>query len=193
MNAGILVTGFGPFLGRDGQRIDPNPSGEIALSLNGTRLIGHPVTGVVLPVIYEGVAVEVPELLARWKPALVIALGAGHAGDARLEQFASAAATSDRPDNAGQVARHAAPSQDAPARLRAPIDAAGLAALLATPELPVRPSHDAGGYVCNAAYYALLTACPPEIPACFLHLPWDRQPSAMQPLVTRLAAALLSP
>lgn len=189
----VLITGFGPFRDRSGRWIDPNPSGEVASRLDGRTLARRPVVGVQLPVTYKAVALAMPELLTRLKPALVIALGAGHPDAVRLEQYASRTATSDRPDNDGEVLCGVPVRAGGPDRLRAPIDATRLATLLDRPALPVRPSTDAGGFVCNAAFYALLRARGPATAACFVHLPATGGLDALERLVSDLAGALLTP
>lgn len=188
---GTLITGFGPFQDRAGRLVDPNPSGEIASSLDGRELAGGPVVGVRLPVAYEAVARAMPELLARLQPRLVIALGAGQPDAVRIEQYASITGTSDRPDNDGRILCGVPVHMDGPERLRAPIDAARLASALNRPELPVRASSDAGGYVCNAAFYALLRARDADTIACFVHLPATGELGPMERLIVKLASALL--
>ena len=79
MTGPILLTGFGPFRDRAGTLIDPNPSGELAGALDGTRIAGRRVIGVRLPVTYSAVRQQIPELIARHRPAAAISLGAGPA------------------------------------------------------------------------------------------------------------------
>lgn len=186
----ILITGFGPFRDRAGAWINPNPSGEIASRLDGQVLAGVPLVGVRLPVTYEAVAREIPALLGRLRPRVAIALGAGPPDAVHLEQYAAIMATSGRPDNDGQIRGGTRLHAEGPDRLRAPFDAAGLAAVLDRPDLPVRASSDAGGYVCNAAYYALLRARDAETVACFVHLPANGRLDPMERVVSDLALAL---
>ena len=68
----ILVTGFEPFM-----REDANPSGDFARALNGRRVNEAAIVGRVLPVVWD----EAPRLIQEWieelHPHIVIALGQG--------------------------------------------------------------------------------------------------------------------
>jgi pyroglutamyl-peptidase len=184
----LLLTGFEPFLDRDGKLVDPNPSGDVARALRGRRVAAYRALGVVLPVTYDAVSARIPHLLTEHTPSLVVAMGAGRRGRVAIEQVAANLVTSDRPDNAGRAPTGEPLSPGGPTALRARVDATALAARLASPELSVEASTDAGGYVCNAAYYALLHALDDSALACFVHLPTDIPLARLVRLIEALAA-----
>lgn len=161
----ILLTGFEPF---GGHRI--NPSWEAIRSFAGYRFGKATVTAVLLPVEYERGARELEEAIADLRPAAVISFGLGGEAGIRLETTAHNGHRG-KPDNAGLVPGNAelvpAGIEAAPSRL--PL--AKIAAALKDDGIPVEYSGDAGGYVCNAVFYAGLRAAPPNAPAGFVHLP----------------------
>ncbi len=161
----ILLTGFGPF--RD---VEDNPSARVARALDGVRIGDLRVHGAVLDVTWETVRVQMPALARELDPAIALSVGLGRPGAVRLETRASRTVSSWEPDVAGVVARGRRLDGDQEL-LACTWDAMALAAALDTPELPVRVSDDAGGYVCNAGLYHLLASLPTSTPAGFVHLP----------------------
>lgn len=154
----ILVTGFGPF----GQVRD-NPSGALASAVHGSRLLGHTLVGLELPVSYaRGPALALAAARAADCEA-VIALGvATTRQQVEVERYAHNRVC-DTPDIDGVIPDAVEPG--GPDRLVASLDAGALAAALGA-----GVSEDAGGYVCNALFYRLLRALP-GVPVSFVHVP----------------------
>jgi pyrrolidone-carboxylate peptidase len=165
----VLVTGFGPF-----ERRRFNPSRVIAAELERDPPRGLRVRSTELSVSFTSAPLEVASFVARHaraKPALLLGLGVQNDGYFRLETRARGNYTTARTDNDGiagsQIARTIGPT------LRTRLDLDALAELLrASGARDVRVSDDAGGYVCERTYYALLEAgAEHDIDTLFLHIP----------------------
>ena len=199
-----MITGFGPFPG-----VTDNPSIRVAEALAAEPPAGVRVVARELPVTFEGapqsVAEAARELEAEAPGELVALLGLGVQPEAsfRLEQRARGQLDGGRADNAGITA--SAVGVDAGADLTCPLDLEQLAGALrgaladlrgavAAGERPaVVLSDDAGGYVCERTYHALLT-CARErgLTALFLHIPpaASMDPAVQAPIVRALVAEL---
>ena len=165
----VLVTGFGPFL--DAVR---NPSGEIARALGESPPAGIDIASTVLPVSFVQVPTALEAVLAGLLPRvpdLLLGLGLHREPGLRLEARARSTLTSAKPDVDGAFA--ASLGALAGGELRTALDLEPLAAALrAAGAGDVRVSEDAGGYVCERTYHALLTAgARSSSPALFLHVP----------------------
>lgn len=182
------VTGFEPFGGHP-----TNPSIEVARACAGRlEAAGQRAQAEVLPVTFE---------LARgWargrdlgEGARVIHVGlAARRAHTSLEERARnrIGATADN-DGVVQPGRL---QQRGPGARRTGLDVGRLREALQVRcqvrELPeVRPSEDAGEYVCNAIYYHTL-GCVPAGAALFVHVPW-LEPGRAAALGEALAEALL--
>jgi pyrrolidone-carboxylate peptidase len=184
----VLVTGFGPF-----EKRRFNPSRVVAAALERQPPRGVRVVSRELPVSFRGAPLEVERFVAkhaRRRPVLILGLGVQRAEYFRIEKRARGRYTTERTDNDGvagaQVGASLGPT------LRTELDVRALAeALREAGADDVRISNDAGGYVCERTYYALLYAgLEHGIPAVFLHVP----PAASVPsrVQTRLVRALLA-
>ncbi len=148
----VLVTGFEPFGGDSF-----NPSGEIALALDGLQLAGQPVRGLVLPCVFGQSLVALRRALRRNRPALVICLGlAGGRNCFSLERVAINVNDARIPDNAGASPVDEAIVSKGPVgywstlpikAIRAAWEEAGFAAEI---------SQTAGTFVCNHVFYGLM-------------------------------------
>lgn len=167
----LLVTGFEPF-GADAV----NPTGDVVRALGAARPWGDRVRFAVLPVTWSG-APKV--LLARADHDDVDAcLMFGVAGPdpaLRLERTAWNLAHAKIPDNAG-VTRHDVPlDARGPASAQTAYDVDALRDALAAQRVPAERSDDPGRYLCNATYYAALTARRRwSRDALFVHVPATR-------------------
>ena len=168
----ILVTGFGGFPGSP-----RNPTERIAAALRREvpRLarLGIELHCAVLPVRYDGLQARLDELARARRPDAWLLLGvAGRRRQLCIERVARNRANPLRPD----AARRCPPQrlvERAPGRLASTLPCRRLLAVLRAAGLPVRLSHDAGDYLCNAALYRALSASlAPEIG--FLHVPAPR-------------------
>ena len=160
----VLVTGFEPF-----GEIADNPSELIARALDGHRLAGARIVARVLPVSLTRIESAVRDALHATRPDLVLALGVARATRAvRIERRAVNRADFVVPDNDGAQAIESVldPTGPSSRTTRLPLKRLGRAVRQA--RIAARHSHDAGAYLCNAGYYALLGR---RTPCVLLHLP----------------------
>ncbi len=153
MPSRILLTGFEPFSG-----FAVNPSWEAARAV--AARLGEDVAARLLPVDHASASRRMPEVLREVRPEICLATGLAAGDRFRLELRAR------KPT--------ALPDADGPDELRGdwPLDATERC--LASLGVPVVRSDDAGGYVCETAYWALLRfreehGYPEQ--ALFLHVP----------------------
>jgi pyroglutamyl-peptidase len=169
----ILLTGFGPFPGAPF-----NPTGRLVEKLaRSRRLAGGGVRGMshVFCTSYQAVDHELPALLARTKPDVIVMFGlAGRARHLRVETRARNALSCIIPDAArskpstGKIA----PRTASALALRVPAQRLIRAARLTG--APAALSHDAGRYLCNyLCWRAAEAAGRPNGPriAAFVHVP----------------------
>jgi pyroglutamyl-peptidase len=191
----LLITGFGRFPGAAF-----NPSARIALrtaqarrpAFDGIRRVAH-----VFPTSYAEVDRALPALLARHRPDGIVMFGlAARAKQIRIETRARNRTSVLFPDADGVAAERAAIVLRAPSALsgRAPFlrflraaKNAGAAASL---------SRNAGGYVCNYAYWrGLEAAAKPRGPrlVVFVHVPriGSRRAAMRWPDALRAAEAIV--
>jgi pyroglutamyl-peptidase len=188
----VLATGFGPFPGRE-----LNPSREIARGLAEDPPPGVRVRASELPVTFLGAPPAVRAAvaaLAPERPAFLLGLGVQPEPCFRLERFARGRYDTERLDNEGNSAAELRPVVGPD--LESDLDFQALARVLRAAGAPdVRLSTDAGGYVCEITYHALLQeAARLGVRALFLHLPPAEVLSVAEqtPMVRTLLAALLS-
>lgn len=165
-----LVTGFEPF-GGDAR----NPSALAALALDGQEVGGHRVVGAVLPTAFGRSLDALDELLARHRPALVLACGlAGGRGALSLERVAINVDDARIPDNAGARPVDAPVVPDGPAAYFSTLPIKAMRQALLDAGLPAEVSQSAGTFVCNHVFYGLMhrLAARPGTRGGFLHLPW---------------------
>lgn len=169
----ILVTGFGRFPGAPF-----NPTEAIVAQLlrrrrpafADMRLAGH-----VFATRYDAVDRELPALLAREKPEVVVLLGVATRSDrVRLELFARNRVSVLFPDAGGARPARQTISPGAPFFSRGRFPAATLRAALRVAGFDAALSRNAGGYLCNYAYWRALDAATrtggPRL-VVFVHVP----------------------
>lgn len=191
----LLLTGFGPFAG-----VAHNPTAVAVAALNGTVLPdGTRIVGVELPVAFRTAGAALRRAMAAAAPAAVLAAGtAAEAQALRVETTARNTAHARVPDNEGRAPQNAPldPTRETGEAFTAdPGAAAAVLNALVAAGLPAALSNDAGTFVCNALYYALLDrasrdARPP--PALFLHVPAtdNRDPAGAVWTDARITAAV---
>ena len=186
----MLVTGFGSF-----EDVGHNPSGEVALALEREPPAGTRVRAVELPVTFGGVEAALERGLAALgedRPRALLGLGVQKLASFRLERRARGRLTGRRTDNAGRSASRHARGRAVDRATRVPLEP--LIELLERAGAPRAVlSEEAGGYVCERTYHALLTAGERlGIPALFLHVPPAEAlaPEAQLPIVRALVRAL---
>ncbi|HJN73332.1 MAG TPA: hypothetical protein QGF58_05295 [Myxococcota bacterium] len=148
----ILVTGFGPF-----GELAENPSGALALAVDGCEVRGVPVRGIVLPVSYQRAPCQTADAAAHAR--LVVGLGVAPTREG-VQVECTAVNRCSRDDIDGVCPAdlgEGAPSLDV--RLDVEALAAALGGTL---------SRDAGSYVCNAWLYTSLRDL--AVPAVFVHV-----------------------
>lgn len=167
----ILITGFGRFSGSP-----INPSGVVAErlaqrrrpALAGTRRIAH-----VFATRYDAVDRELPALLEREKPDVVVMFGvATRSRQVRIEERARNRITM-FPDAGGfrPPAQTIAPHRDA---RRNPLPLARLVSAARSAGVAATRSRNAGSYLCNYVYWrGLEAAARPDGPdlVIFVHVP----------------------
>jgi pyroglutamyl-peptidase len=178
MTATILITGFGPFPGAPF-----NPTEPLVKELAHRR---HPAfahirrVAHVFPVSYAAVDRELPALLTREQPDVLLMFGlAGRSKHVRVETRARNALTRLLPDADGQLPIAASIVPEAPATMpmRAPAWRLVLAARAAG--VPTALSHDAGRYLCNYLCWRAVEAARDGRPrlVAFIHVPSVRRTS----------------
>jgi len=168
----ILITGFGPFPGAP-----YNPTMALVKRLTELRRPAFSdveLTGHIFHVTYGTVDRELPDLIARLRPAALLMFGlAGRADHIRIETRARNAVTTTFPDADRKIARNGSIVDGADALTFGPHTARLLRAALAT-GIDARASRDAGSYLCNylswRAIEATLSAHGPRL-AAFVHVP----------------------
>jgi pyroglutamyl-peptidase len=189
----VVIAGFGPFPGAPS-----NPSGRLATALARRRrpaLAGIEITSHIFATAYDAVDRDLPKLLAR-RPDVLLVFGlAGRRREVCIETRASNKRSILFPDVSGWRPERAViePGQGA-SMGNAPFPHL-LTALLRT-ALPARLSRDAGGYLCNYAYWRALQSVRGGRPLVqFVHIPWARatsrpaSSSCDSPTLSRLVAA----
>jgi pyroglutamyl-peptidase len=184
----VLVTGFGPF-----EKHRSNPSRAIAAALERRTPAGLRVRAAELPVSFAGAPLAVERFVERHaahEPVLLLGLGVQNAGYFRFERRARGRFTTPRTDNDGMAGATIGASVGPTLRTR--VDLASWARLLrAAGAEDVRISDDAGGYVCERTYHALLSAGEQrDIETLFLHVPPAR--FVPSPTQARLVRAMLA-
>ncbi len=183
MTATILLTGFGPFPGAPF-----NPTGLLVTQLarrripglHGLRRLAH-----VFPVSYAAVDDELPVLLARLRPDVLLMFGlASRRRHISIETRARNAVTGALPDVSGHrpAASVIEPGADAALPLRVP--AQRLVAAARAAGLKAARSADAGSYLCNyLCWRAGEAAARPGGPrlVAFVHVPNVQMTNARVP------------
>jgi pyroglutamyl-peptidase len=168
--SGVLVTGFEPFGGSP---------------VNTSQQIVEAVGGVVLPVSYARAAGALRDAVRAADPDVVVCFGQADREAISVERFALNLDGSESEDNDGVVsAAEIDPGGPAAYRSTLPVDA--IVAALRAEEIPAAASRDAGGFLCNHAFYVLMRLLEQERPGTtggFVHVP------AEMPLETLIQAA----
>jgi pyroglutamyl-peptidase len=187
-----LVVGFGRFPGAP-----DNPSAKVALAIARRRrpaLAGARIVPAILPTTYHAVANDLPALLKRYDPDIVLFFGlASRADVVRVESRAVNAASALHAD----ASRLKSPAKEivrgAPRYLRARAPVQKLVAAVRETGTAVRHSRDAGRYICNASLFTSLdtartTGRPRQV--AFIHVPWPRSHAhPMRPTIDALVRA----
>jgi pyroglutamyl-peptidase len=169
----ILLTGFGPFPGapvNPTQRLVEKLASSRRIAATGARRTAH-----VFRTSYAAVDRELPELLKRTKPDVLVMFGlAARTRHLRIEVRARNSATRVAPDAAGSRPRAGSIAPGATASLAMRIPAQRLLKAARATGLKAALSRDAGRYLCNyLCWRATEAAIRPGGPkvAAFIHVP----------------------
>jgi pyroglutamyl-peptidase len=178
----ILFTGFGPFPGAPF-----NPTGPLVeelarrrhASFANVRRFSH-----VFPTSYAAIDRELPALLARVRPDVVLMFGlAARSRSVRIETRARNVITRQVADVVGRRPAAATIAAGAVATRALPVPARRLLAAARTAGVPAVLSRDAGSYLCNylcwRASEAAAQARSPRLVA-FVHVPKVREAHALR-------------
>jgi len=166
----ILVTGFGRFPG-----VPVNPTGPLVRNLARTvRLPCVKITAHVFETSYDTVDSELPKLIARHKPDVMLMFGlTARTRLVRVEALARNVVAL-LPGVRGKLSQRHTIAPGAPAIRAMPAPTRALLAALRAAHVPATLSHDAGGYLCNylcwRATEIVATAKGPKL-AAFIHIP----------------------
>jgi pyroglutamyl-peptidase len=150
----VLITGFDPF---GGEAI--NPSQQIAQALDGEAIAGHRVVGAILPTEFGAAPAALEKMLARHRPAVVIALGqAGGREGISLERVAINLIDARIPDNAGAQPVDARIVDNAANAYFSTLPIKAMLQRLRAAGIPAALSQTAGTFVCNQVFFALMHA-----------------------------------
>lgn len=177
----VLLTAFEPF---GGQTL--NPSQEVVQVLRVQVFEGITLETCVLPVERFLAIEQAREAMRRFAPDVVVMLGeAGGRSGITLETIAVNLDDFRIPDAAGQQPRGEPIIADGPMELATTLPVERLVERLAAAGLPASLSTDAGRYLCNRLFYAVLytIACAGlHIQAGFIHLPFlPEQACSLEP------------
>jgi pyroglutamyl-peptidase len=166
----VLVTGFEPFGGAE-----VNPSQLLVEALAADPPEGVELVHAVLPVSYARAATALRDAVRAAEPELVVCFGQadGETG-LRIERFALNLDDAGVPDNEGVPGSAGPIDPDGPVAYRSGLAVDEIVAALREAGVPAEPSRDAGGYLCNHAFYVLMRLCEQERPAArggFVHVP----------------------
>lgn len=174
MSLRALLTGFEAF---PGAPYNPTPALIESLArLRRPALADVKIATHVFPVTYAAVDRELPSLLAREKPDILLMFGlAGRTPYVRIETRARNAVTTLWPDAGGRRAiKSAVIVPEGPAALNFGPFTAELFRRARATKVPVRASRDAGRYLCNyLSWRALEAAARGDAPrlTAFVHVP----------------------
>lgn len=158
----VLVTGFEPF---DGGTV--NPSQRLVEALD----LPHAV----LPVSYARAADALRAAVRESEPDVVICFGQadGRPGIS-VERFAHNLDEAETADNDGAPASGRPIERGGPAAYASTLPVADIVAALRSEGIPASASRDAGGFLCNHVFYALMRVLAHDRPHAmggFVHLP----------------------
>ncbi|MFN8630030.1 MAG: pyroglutamyl-peptidase I [Chloroflexota bacterium] len=164
----VLLTGFDPFGGAE-----RNPSGDIALALDGRVIAGARIHGVVLPTAYDASVQRILAEIARLAPAVVLSLGVAEGRKAvTVERVGLNLDDAKTVDNTGEQRFERPIQPDGPAALFSPLPVRAMADAIEAAGVEAGVSTSAGTFVCNHVLYSVLAALGDSpTRAGFIHVP----------------------
>lgn len=167
----ILLTGFEPFAGDE-----MNPSGEAAKALDGKKVSGYNICGVVLPVEWGTTARAIEEAIDKVDPALVLSLGLSSGRPELNVEKVAVNYMSRAKDNREVIPETSIICGDGPDAYFATLPVEDIVEELRKKGIPARLSLSAGGYLCNYTFYTASNHVAKkgqgkEVPVGFIHVP----------------------
>jgi pyroglutamyl-peptidase len=162
----VLVTGFEPFGGAD-----VNASQKLVEALACEPPDGLELATAVLPVAWGRAEDELVHVLEREQPELVVCFGQAD-GRAHIEVERFALNFDEGSDEEGEE-RRAEISADEPVAHRSSLKVDAVVEALRADGIPAAASRDAGGFLCNHVFYALMGALAKRtgVRGGFVHVP----------------------
>jgi pyroglutamyl-peptidase len=162
----VLVTGFEPFGGAD-----LNASRKLVEALASEPPDGFELTTAVLPVVWARASDELAHALERAQPELVVCFGQAD-GRAQVEVERFALNFDEGSDDEGET-RRAEIVTGGPAAYRSSLPVDAVVEALRAEGIPAAASRDAGGYLCNHVFYALMRVLAERtgVRGGFVHVP----------------------
>jgi pyroglutamyl-peptidase len=143
-----------------------------AHEVNPSQLVAEALGGVVLPVSYARIEDALRTALAEREPDVVVCLGLAETRTAITpERFAHNLDEASTVDNDGRNGIGAEIDPAGPLALRSTLPVDEIVAALRDAGLPAEVSRDAGGYLCNHAFYVLMQTLGPNQRGGFVHIP----------------------
>ena len=185
-NKTVLLTGFEPF-----NNETVNPAWEAVRALEGWAGQGFAVKVLQLPCVFGQANQMLHETLARFKPAVVIAVGqAGGRVDLSVERVAINVDDAPIPDNAQRQLVVEPVVAGGPAAYFSTLPIKAIVAALRDAGLPASVSQTAGTFVCNHVFYGLMHATAgKKVRAGFIHIPYLPEQAAAHPGAASMALA----
>jgi pyroglutamyl-peptidase len=167
----ILLTGFQPYGGRQ-----LNPSAEVVRALDGTRIDGCTVRGMLLPVSFAAAKRPLMDAITEHRPVLVVSTGLWPGEPViRLERVAVNRASFEMPDNDGQRLLDNYVEPNGPVARAVTLPVGKIISTLREKGIPARISDTAGTFLCNTTLYRALGTCErleTDARCGFVHLPY---------------------
>jgi pyroglutamyl-peptidase len=127
----------------------------------------------VLPVSYARAADALRAAVRAADPDVVVCFGQADREEISVELFAHNLDGAESEDNDGSVSA-AEIDPDGPVAFRSTLPVDAIVAALRAEDIPAGPSRDAGGFLCNHVFYALMRLLEQERPGTaggFVHVP----------------------
>ena len=173
--ATILVTGFEPYGG-----LDFNPTEQIVRGLSASGETD--LVTALLPTSYRRAESELIDLFSFHQPAIALMLGLKRrSSNLCFEQVASNLDNSFAPDNDGDIRVRKSIIDEAPRTYPNTLRLELMEKVATDAGESVEYSHDAGGYVCNHAFFVAAHYVATELEGCkygFVHVPPVTEDSA---------------
>lgn len=166
-----LLLGFEPFNGDN-----VNPSQQIVDALAGAIVAAHRVAAGTLPTEFARVVAMTSDLIAKYRPSLVLAVGqAGGRDGISIERIAVNVIDARVADNAGDQPVDAPVIDGAPNAYFSTLPIKAMLRALQNARISAAISNTAGTFVCNQVFYALahlVATRHPDMRSGFVHVPF---------------------